>query len=404
MKYPNITSALLVLTHRCNLACRYCFVKQEASDMPLATAKKTVDYVMNNLLNDTEEGSITFFGGEPLLKWNEIIVPTVLYTKEKYPNKKCNFSITSNCVLLTEDKISFIKEHNINLLTSIDGAKTTQDYNRPFHNGQGSFDIVEKNLKLYRDLVGLQNTTFRATVYPDSCENLFENYLYAIDFGYPSMFFVADSFSDWSDEKERILTDEMGKIVEHYVNHWKTFKKPPIQLNPFMRDFNLTLQEINRDLMGQDPIVFRSQSKCGYGQGHAVAVSPAGDLYGCQEMTSNEGPNSLFYVGHIDTGVEERHRIRLKEIFESTEQQGDMKCKDCVAKGICNGGCVANNYMSTGDMNRATHGHCFFTRIVYATNLVILNSLQDVPEFIEYIKSLEHTGCGNCQGCQSAEK
>ena len=35
---PEISSAMLVVTHRCNLECRYCFVKQKNEDMDLATA------------------------------------------------------------------------------------------------------------------------------------------------------------------------------------------------------------------------------------------------------------------------------------------------------------------------------------------------------------------------------
>ena len=37
---PEISSAMLVVTHRCNLECRYCFVKQKNEDMDLATARE----------------------------------------------------------------------------------------------------------------------------------------------------------------------------------------------------------------------------------------------------------------------------------------------------------------------------------------------------------------------------
>jgi uncharacterized protein len=134
MALPKITSAMLILTHACNLQCRYCFVSQENTDMSLQVALDAIDFLMKNN-PPSMTCHVCFFGGEPLLKWDEIIVPTVEYKERIYPDRKITFSITTNCVLLTEDKIHFMKEHKIGILTSIDGAKDTQYYNRPFHNG-----------------------------------------------------------------------------------------------------------------------------------------------------------------------------------------------------------------------------------------------------------------------------
>ena len=45
---PKITSAMLVVTHACNLRCRYCFVQKEPSHMTLETAKDAATFLINN--------------------------------------------------------------------------------------------------------------------------------------------------------------------------------------------------------------------------------------------------------------------------------------------------------------------------------------------------------------------
>ena len=110
---PRITSVFLILTHQCNLKCKYCFVSQDKSTMSLEMACKGIDFAVHNLRGEKEKAKITFFGGEPLIRWDEVIVPAVLYAEKHYPGK-VNFGITTNCVLLTKDKSEFIEVPSIN--------------------------------------------------------------------------------------------------------------------------------------------------------------------------------------------------------------------------------------------------------------------------------------------------
>ena len=48
MKLPEISSAFLNLTNACNLACRYCFVKQSPDYMSYQTAKDAADFLAAN--------------------------------------------------------------------------------------------------------------------------------------------------------------------------------------------------------------------------------------------------------------------------------------------------------------------------------------------------------------------
>ena len=80
---PKITYAMLIVTHACNLACRYCFVHQEPSRMTYETAKEAAQFLADNAKEAGGVPGINFFGGEPLLMWDSIIKPLTLWIREE---------------------------------------------------------------------------------------------------------------------------------------------------------------------------------------------------------------------------------------------------------------------------------------------------------------------------------
>lgn len=124
-----ITEICANLTEDCNFACRYCFTEHHPNHMSYKVAQDIVHWLDNNakISSQIQEKEVIphmgFFGGEPSLKWDDIIVPIVNYVKEN--NIKMTFSITSNCSLLTPDKVDFLRMNNIGLLISMDGGRET---------------------------------------------------------------------------------------------------------------------------------------------------------------------------------------------------------------------------------------------------------------------------------------
>lgn len=92
---PRQVMLTLNTTHRCNMACSYCFAftkYQQAKPMPINIAEKAI----RNLLRDfpeTEQYMFYFFGGEPLLCKDFIrdTVSIVEQTFQDYPSKKYGF-------------------------------------------------------------------------------------------------------------------------------------------------------------------------------------------------------------------------------------------------------------------------------------------------------------------------
>lgn len=396
-RMPNV---FFILTHRCNLRCKYCFVNKETLDMTPEIAFNAIDYLAQ--LNGPDILiRITFFGGEPMLKWKDIIVPSVFYAESKYPEHKFKFSITTNCTLLTETRIKFLKKHKISILTSIDGAPETQDYNRPYANGLPSSEKVEKNIKLL--LKSNITSAFRATIYPDTCHLTLDNYLYAKDLGYTTFYGIPDTYSEWNEEQSKILYDSHLKMANHWIEYWKEHKQPFLSIRSienFYEDILLNVQRKKQNL----PLLNKIEhKKCAYGRNFGNAIDPKGNIYTCQQATSLD---PIFCVGNIYDGIDNEQRLLLmKQYDDELIKKGDILCEDCSAKSACDGGCLTNNYAQTGLFRQCSHGYCETTRILFSIANYVYEQLKDDIEFIQYMykQANIYSECNNCQNLENID-
>jgi uncharacterized protein len=290
--------------------------------------------------------------------WDSIIVPLTNWIRKEY-QKPFTLSMTTNGTLLNEERIKFMKENGMSMLLSIDGAKETQDYNRPYHNNVGSsFDTLEKILPLVVE--NFPTTTFRMTAIPHTCHHVFDNIQFAESLGFRSFFVMPNEFEEWSDDKKLIFKNEISKYGDYYIDCMRNGKQPIIYsiFDSAMSD----IKYINNAIAANQ---YRTSSKCkacgkcGLGASKFASVHPNGNLYGCQEMTSNEGDKSIFYIGNIYTGVEEDRRQALMDLFDSSTITG-TNCESCRYNRICDGGCVANNYLANGSLTHLPKMHCWW--------------------------------------------
>ncbi len=137
---PTVVKALcLHIAHDCNLACRYCFAEEgeyhgDRSMMSLEVGMKAIDFLILNS-GKRRNLEVDFFGGEPLMNF-DVVKEIVRYAKgkEEETAKNFRFTITTNGVLLDEEKMNFINEHMYNVVLSCDGRPEIHDLMRPTSN------------------------------------------------------------------------------------------------------------------------------------------------------------------------------------------------------------------------------------------------------------------------------
>nr|MCR4956649.1 SPASM domain-containing protein [Lachnospiraceae bacterium] len=113
------------------------------------------------------------------------------------------------------------------------------------------------------------------------------------------------------------------------------------------KDFNFFHFMI--DLEG-GPCVAKRLSGCGSGTEY-LAVTPWGDFYPCHQFVGKEE----FIMGNVDEGLK---NFDLQRKFKKCNVYAKPKCRECFAKFYCSGGCAANSYNFTGDINNAYEMGC----------------------------------------------
>ena len=369
---PLISSAFLNVTNACNLACRYCFVRQSPDTMTFQTAKDAADFLIRNGEAAGRKPEITFFGGEPLLGWETVIKPLTAYIREEY-GKPFGLSITTNGTLLDREKLRYMRQNDIGLLLSIDGGKRTQDHNRPARNGESSFDLCARNFP--EILACFPHVTFRSTVTPDTASALYENILFAEGQGFRNYFVMPNCFEAWPEERRDILLEQLHQYAVHYVEAFRAGYTPIFfgQLERGFRDILARNEAIARGGR-RDGSGCQACGKCGLGASIYAGINWNGEITACQEFFSG---GDAFSIGSIYTGVDEEKRRQLSWMFDSAPVYAadGRDCGQCPLDRICNGGCAANNDMITGDMHAVPAIYCDWARALFQEAVYITQTL-----------------------------
>jgi uncharacterized protein len=108
------------------------------------------------------------------------------------------------------------------------------------------------------------------------------------------------------------------------------------------------------DLTG-GPCIYKRVSGCGVSTEY-LAVTPTGDLYPCHQFVGDDE----MIVGNIYEGITHPETV---DIFRGRNNLYTRdECRGCWAKLYCAGGCAANNYHSTGDINKVYRFGCELQR------------------------------------------
>ena len=362
-----IKAMCLNIAHDCNLRCEYCFAKTGDFGggrklMTFETGKKAIDFLLERS-GDRQNLELDFFGGEPLMNF-DVVKQIVEYARkrEKEYGKNFRFTITTNGILLTDDKIDFINREMSNVVLSIDGRKEVNDRMRKRCDGTGSYDQIIKNFKKLVSLRDKDKDWYVRGTYTK----------YNLDFAEDVMSLYNEGFDQISvepvmaDPKEpyAITEGDLPRIFKEY----ETLSKKMQELRDQGKFCNFFHFMIDLD---QGPCAVKRLRGCGCGNDY-VAVTPDGDIFPCHQFVGID----KFKMGNLDEGT---FNNDIKEYFSQAHIYNKPECKKCWAKFYCSGGCNANNYNYAGDIHNAYKLSCQIQkkRLECAIMLKVIKMLEE---------------------------
>lgn len=337
---------IFVVTTLCNQKCIYCQASVSTQDnsrmMNIETAKKAVDIALSA---NQEYFSFEFQGGEPLMNFPVIKFITE-YTESIRGDKKVEYNIVSNLLLLNNEFLDFFAKHRFNISTSLDGGESLHNKNRPALK-ENSFHIIKRALESIRkrDLpISAIQTTTRHSL--KQAKDIVDTYL---ELGFNSIFlrpltklgfahnnwknigYTAEEFLDFYKEAIFYIIELGRKKVAIRESHASIF------LKKILKKLSVNYMEL--------------RSPCGAAIGQ-LAYYYDGNVYTCDEgrMLGEMGDNS-FCFGNVN-------KITYQDIINSPVCQSVCSasclesipyCSDCVYQPYC-GICPVINFSENGSL------------------------------------------------------
>lgn len=327
-RFQNIETLIVKVTHRCNMSCSYCYEDIiNGSDMDLHVFYHLVDKAFEN----TTSPSINFIlhGGEPTLMKNEWFNLAVEYAEKKALscNKRCDFSLQTNLLNVSEAKLNLFKYLNIKLGVSLDGPSKIGKTMR------GREDKVLENYFLARELglkVGVLMTINQSNYSQfDLILDWLENDLKINHFKANIIYPVGKGINLDSLYPEQIF--EANHQIYNYLINTKGEKV--IEENS-----TLELFRFFSETEGNQRDTICHEKVCGAGK-KVLGVTPKGDILPCGRFQWND---DTYFLGTLfedyDTGKNYSDRV---SDFHSLVPENWYDCQNCQAKKICSFGCQA---------------------------------------------------------------
>jgi uncharacterized protein len=334
---PGSFGVWLHIINRCNLTCSYCFVERKTDDvMKEDVIEQVADAIAHTALSrKIKKFDLKFAGGEPTLA-----LPLLEAFHDKLSRKLegtdtvFQTAVLSNGTVLSDRLLVFLKRPRTGIGISLDGFEKMHDTYRRFKiSGKGSWDTIEKNIRVLRE----HHITpyIMSTISQATCKGLQEFLGWVYGNSLSTRLSVVRHPSGCRDCADSHLTKGYAELCEDMIAAFETaltdLERPDIFVN--LR----TAMEIC-ELHFDQPA---GGVSCSIGYSHIV-IKPDGKMVPCPMMIDDEGQTPS---RDLLTSCAECFSYKPSE--RGTRPESD-ECLSCQWFPVCAGGCAVTNLRTNG--------------------------------------------------------
>jgi len=298
-------------TMNCNFKCWYCYESHiKGSRLNQNTMEKVKLLIKGIIVNSQELKTfrLSWFGGEPLLQFRDVIKPLQTYCYMLCKEYKISFSsgFTTNGFLITDEMITFFKKNGvIDFQITLDGNRDLHDSIRFVNKDRGSYDIIVSNIL-------------------NLCKNGFKVSL-RINYTKVNISTITD-----------IIPDLLNLETEYRKNLKISFHKVWQEKNPTLEEKLLYIHKEFRNaglvsIWGDLPDNVRNS--CYADRKNHATINYNGEVFKCtaRNFSNDSKEGILDETGNIKWNNKLKERLNIK--FKN------KPCLSCSILPICNGGC-----------------------------------------------------------------
>ncbi|WP_332449222.1 TIGR04083 family peptide-modifying radical SAM enzyme [Methanoculleus sp.] len=327
---------MIIPTLGCPSKCHYCWSSDERSPrMSIETVREIAAWLKDYR---SDQVTITFHGGEPLLAGEEFYRQALPILSEELAHLAPTFALQSNLWLLTPELAKILAEYRIPIGSSIDGPEEITDAQR----GMGYFAKTMRGYEIARKN-GL-DVRFICTFTCRSVEHKEEIVDFFLARGFPLKLHPALPSLKSDDPKEWALEpEEYGELLVYL-------------LDTYLENLGrIEIMNIN-DLC--KCIFTRHGTVCTFVDcmGTTLAVGPDGSIYPCYRFVGMPE----YVMGNVRDHPTEEDLARSDawKLMHAFKEYVDRECAGCSHIKYCRGGCPYNAIAPTDGEVRGVDPHC----------------------------------------------
>jgi uncharacterized protein len=294
----------------CNFSCWYCYEDHSKHTKMSRETLTRIQLLINNICSDSElkKFQLSYFGGEPLLYYKDVVLPITKYAKEITDQKGIRLSvdITTNGYLISDKVIGDLSNLGLeSFQISFDGNKKLHDKTRYISKTQGSYDKIISNVKKIINLGFIVVLRINYTQ-----KNLI------------GLEKLLDSLEDVQVDNRKRIIISLNKVWQEANNDLGT-RVLEFQREAYRRGFRLP------DSLEADNV----RNSCYADKNNEAVINYNGDVYKCnaRDFTEENKEGYLDENGNIIWNS--RHEIRINNRYLN------KPCSECSILPICGGGC-----------------------------------------------------------------
>ena len=356
MEFSNLT---LTVTEDCNFRCSYCYQSKRKKYLDLSPIKNAIEFFFPFL---NEECYIHFYGGEPLLAFDQIR-EAVDYIQiiNKENNKRVRYTISTNGSLLNEEILNFLSCNKFFVLLSFDGF--AQDITKK----KGSFNQIVSKIEELLKTPHIELET-NSVFTEETIGYLSKSIQFLCELGVPNIDYVLSKIIPWKHSSLKRLKKELA----------------------FLRGLLLSIYTKTQYI----PLVdFREDSRkgifsCSAGKDR-MALMPDGKLWGCdlfadyykERIGTKEFHKYCF--GDLNSFVQNYKKIYPGILANYSNLRMDRnftqgtRCIECKDLGSC-GSCPVDNLFSSSDIRKIAPWACEIKKIFRQEKKLFWKELEGV--------------------------
>ena len=289
-------------TLACNMSCWYCYESHKNMPAMSADVKQSVLLLIDKLLADNKlkKLNLSFFGGEPLLYFDKVVVDIINHAKMqcKAFDAKLSIHFTTNAYLLTDNVLKQLEGLDASFQITIDGGKQVHDSVRKTKGGEPTYARIVEHIH----------------------QTLSRGFSVGVRFNYtaksiPSFIDVVKDFSHLQQEQKQLVNFTFQRV-------WQDNEGDASQVEQQVEHIERAFEQAG---------LFVNNAKS-YSVNTAV-VNYNGDLFKCtaRDFAPKSKEGTLAADGTLRWNERLRKRMSIRH--------GSDTCLQCRIYPICHGGC-----------------------------------------------------------------